>query len=114
MAVEWTDDDELTDPTVQCGDCAAVCCRLIVLVAPTDRVPSGLTVVDAQGQRVMARAADGWCVALDRQRMRCGIYAQRPDECRRFAMDAGYCRALRKAHEEHDPRLVPSVPIAVE
>ena len=114
MPVEWTDDDELTDPTVHCGACAAVCCRLTVLVAPADPVPRGLTVVDAQGLLVMARAADGWCVALDRQHMRCGIYAQRPDECRRFAMGAGYCRALRKAHDERDPRIVPSVPITVE
>lgn len=111
MPFESIDDDQLTDPNVRCSDCAAVCCRLNVLVKAGDRVPPELTRVDEQGMLVMAHAPDGWCVALDRRSMSCGIYEQRPDECRRFVMGAGYCRELRRLHHARDPRPVPSVPI---
>lgn len=80
---------------VECSRCAAVCCRLTAVLTETDNVPAHLTTTLAAGPRVMAKDADGWCRALDRVHMRCGIYDDRPTACRRFVMDGGYCRAVR-------------------
>lgn len=109
MPIEWTDADELVDPKVHCGNCDAVCCRLTVIVMPEDEVPRGYVAIDDHGLEVMARSEDGWCVALDHQRMCCSIYELRPDACRRFTMGAGYCRDERKAYESHYPAFVPHV-----
>ncbi len=89
------DDDNGIDPGVSCSACAAVCCRLTVTIAPGDFVPLHLVERNARGVRVMAHAADGWCAALDREHMCCGIYAQRPAICRKFAMGGAYCRDER-------------------
>jgi Fe-S-cluster containining protein len=67
-----------------------------VIVDAADGIDDALTVVTDSGLRVMARAADGWCVALDRSTMSCSIYATRPDSCRRFVMAGPYCRAVRE------------------
>ncbi len=48
----------------------------------------------------MAHGADGWCVAMDRAQMRCGIYENRPAACRRFAMGGPYCNAVRADYEK--------------
>jgi len=95
MPIEMRDDDELIDPTVHCDDCEAVCCRLLVIVEAGDRVPRGTTTPYEGGLQVMPRSEDGWCAAIDRPSMRCGIYEQRPETCRRFTMGGGYCRAIR-------------------
>jgi uncharacterized protein len=81
---------------IHCSRCDAVCCRLTVVVVPGDKVPAHLVVHSDTGPDVMARGEDGWCVALDRGRMRCGIYPVRPGVCRRFAMAGPYCAALRE------------------
>ncbi len=101
MTYEWHSDDELVDPKVHCGDCDAVCCRLTVVVMPEDKVPRMLVERDDHGIEVMGRGEDGWCIALDHQNMRCGIYASRPSACRRFTMGAGYCRDEREAYRSH-------------
>ena len=103
MSIEWREDDELIDPAVRCENCDAVCCRLTVLVMPEDGVPRGLVAIDDHGLEVMARGEDGWCVALDQQRMCCSIYESRPDACRRFAMGAGYCRDEREEYRQRFP-----------
>ena len=56
-----------------------------------DDVPPALTEVDRWGGQVMLRLDDGWCAALDRNTMRCGIYAQRPAVCRDYAVGDGDC-----------------------
>lgn len=84
------------DPTVHCGDCEAVCCRLTVVLLPGDSVPAWFTEHDARGLECMAKADDGWCVALDRTSMRCSIYERRPTICRAFAMGGAYCRDERE------------------
>lgn len=109
MPIEMRDDDEFVDPTVHCSDCAAVCCRLTVIVEPHDEVPRGPAVADAPGLEILARSADGWCVALDRKSMSCGIYASRPGACRRFTMGAGYCRAIREDYRRQAARTIPHV-----
>jgi Fe-S-cluster containining protein len=43
----------------------------------------------------MDRLDDGWCAALDRDTLRCRIYAQRPLICREFEMGGSDCLAER-------------------
>lgn len=92
-----------------CSTCQAVCCRLTVVLRPEERVPAHLTARTPEGLRVMKHAEDGWCAALDRTHMNCGIYEQRPAECRRFVMNGPYCKALRA---EYDGLAVPHKPAA--
>jgi uncharacterized protein len=80
---------------VLCSNCEAVCCRLTVVLMPEDKVPLWLVAEDDLGPDTMAKAADGWCVALDRDTMRCSIYEQRPQICRKFSMGGPYCRDER-------------------
>jgi Fe-S-cluster containining protein len=84
-----------TKPVTKCQACEAVCCRLTVVLQPEDDIPAHLTTYLPEGQHVMAHAEDGWCVALDRVHMNCGIYSIRPDVCRRFVMGGAYCNAIR-------------------
>lgn len=94
------------EPPVHCDTCTGLCCRLTVVLTPGDEaVPAGLVETDAAGLRVMARGANGYCVAL-KDRM-CGIYEQRPQACRRFLMAGPYCRAIRE-----DEARTPFVPAA--
>lgn len=107
MALDIREDDEWIDPSVNCNDCEAVCCRLMVFIKPDDSLPQRTTDANAQSPEVMARAEDGWCVALERLSMRCGIYEARPDACRRFTMGAGYCRAVREDYRRQAARAIP-------
>lgn len=88
------------DAHVACSTCDAVCCRLTVVLEPHESVPAHLVDRDLNGLRVMARADDGWCRALDRERMRCGIYETRPCVCRKFVMGAAYCRDERTQYAQ--------------
>ena len=83
-------------PPADCAHCAAVCCRLTVVLEATDEVPPELVATIASGQRTMAHADDGYCLAL--RDHRCSIYATRPQACRRFVMDGPYCRSERAQH----------------
>jgi Fe-S-cluster containining protein len=85
-----------------CSSCRACCCRLEVMLMGEDEVPLELTKVDRWGGRVMARLADGWCAALDRDTMRCRIYARRPAVCREFRLGGDECITERSA----DPLVV--------
>ena len=60
-----------------------------------DDVPFELTEVDRWGGRVMARLDDGWCAALDRDTMLCGIYERRPTVCRDYRVGGSDCIAER-------------------
>ncbi len=80
---------------VHCNRCDALCCRLTVVLFEEDAIPAHLTERNEQGVTVMARDADGWCVALNSARMNCGIYETRPTICRKFAMAGPYCRDVR-------------------
>lgn len=92
--------------TVECSTCAAACCRLTVFVEADDRIDERLTTFTENGVRVMAKAEDGWCVAMDRDTFRCGIYAHRPDACRRFHMGGPYCLAVREDFEREQPEVM--------
>ena len=108
MSIEMRDDDHVVDTTVSCDHCDAVCCRLTVVLMPDDAVPPELIEIREDGMRLMARAADGWCAALDRRHMRCGIYEQRPGICRKFAMGGAYCRDERERYRL-EPHAIESV-----
>ncbi|WP_329957143.1 YkgJ family cysteine cluster protein [Xanthomonas melonis] len=90
-----------------CERCDAVCCRLTVLVDPSDRIPHHLTSVTQEGWRVMARDEEGWCVAIDAARMCCSIYETRPAICRRFVMSGPYCRDVRAIYDDQRRRGIP-------
>ena len=107
LAPAYGEDDARIDPGVSCGACDAVCCRLTVLVMPEDDVPRHLVERDIHGLDVMARDEEGWCVAIDHQHMRCGIYEQRPGICRKFAMGGAYCRDERLSYREQLARGIP-------
>ncbi len=84
-----------TKSTVNCAQCQACCCRLEVLLISETGVPEHFVDVNAWGGRVMSRADDGWCVALDRDTFRCTIYRNRPLICREFKMGGDECIAER-------------------
>ncbi len=80
-----------------CTSCDACCCRLEVMLVSETGVPENFIQEDPWGGRTMARLDDGWCAALDRDSMRCMIYAQRPWICREFEMGSDDCLSTRAA-----------------
>jgi hypothetical protein len=80
---------------ITCTSCKACCCRLEVMLMSEDTVPLHLTEEDRWGGRVMARLDDGWCAALERDTMLCGIYENRPTICRDYELGGGDCSAER-------------------
>ncbi len=94
-------------PEPLCSRCDAVCCRLTVVLQPEDRIPAHLATRTAAGLEVMARDAEGWCVAIDAARMCCSIYDSRPEICRRFAMSGPYCLDVRADYLDRTTRGIP-------
>lgn len=92
----WDNGRVQTDPAIQCSACQACCCQLPVLVLPGDAPPEHFLDEDKDGYLIMGKADDGWCLALDRERMCCSIYEQRPFVCREFAMGGGDCADVRE------------------
>ncbi|MBA1276017.1 YkgJ family cysteine cluster protein [Stutzerimonas azotifigens] len=79
------------EPAVSCSTCAACCCRLEVMLISETGVPERYIETDRWGGQVMRRLDDGWCAALDRDSMRCTIYANRPWICREFETGSQDC-----------------------
>lgn len=79
------------DATVSCERCDACCCRLEVFLLTDTGVPDYYVAMDQWGGMTMARLDDGWCIALDRNTMRCSIYDRRPFVCREFEMGSYEC-----------------------
>ncbi len=80
---------------IACARCQACCCQLPVLLLPGDDPPEHFIDIDAHGSTIMGKDDDGWCAALDRDTLRCTIYARRPWVCRAFAMGGDDCREVR-------------------
>src|SRR3546814_12690467 len=78
------------DPTVSCGNCDAVCCRLTVILMPEDRVPRHLTTRTAHGLEIMPRDEEGWCVAVDPNHICYSISHQRSARFPKFAIGSEY------------------------
>jgi uncharacterized protein len=89
---------------ITCQACRACCCTLEVMLMAEDDVPAGLTREDPWGGHVMARLADGWCAALDRESMRCRIYERRPALCRDFPVGGSDCVGERSNFAAGMPR----------
>ena len=85
----------LDDAAITCASCKASCCRMEVMLLGEDDIPPELTEEDRWGGLIMARGRDGWCAALDRRTLLCGIYEQRPTVCRDFEMGGSDCIAER-------------------
>ena len=90
---------QLDEPSVSCSTCAACCCRLEVILFSDTGVPERFIDEDQWGGQVMRRLDDGWCAALDRNTMRCTIYAKRPLICREFELGSSDCLEERKGSE---------------
>jgi Fe-S-cluster containining protein len=90
----------MTTSTVSCKTCRANCCKLEVMLMSEDDIPVELTQVDRWGGHVMARLDDGWCAALNRDTMLCGIYAQRPTICRDFELGGSDCLMERSKTDQ--------------
>ena len=45
----------------------------------------------------MARLDDGWCAALDRDTMLCGVYDRRPAVCRDYPVGGSDCIVERSS-----------------
>jgi Fe-S-cluster containining protein len=86
---------DATDAVITCASCKACCCKLEVMLMSEDDVPLHLTEEDRWGGRIMAREDDGWCAALDRETLLCGIYERRPAICRDYEMGGTDCIAER-------------------
>ncbi len=87
---------QIAEPAVSCSSCAACCCRLEVLLLGDTGVPERYIDTAEWGGDVMRRLEDGWCVALDRDSMRCTIYANRPQVCRDFELGSAECMDERE------------------
>lgn len=85
----------LPDTEVTCANCEACCCRLEVMLLTDTGVPDNFIEIDEWGGRSMLRLEDGWCSALDRNTLMCGIYEKRPWVCREFDMGGCECIAER-------------------
>ena len=107
MALAILPDDHIVDPNVSCSRCDAVCCRLTVVLLPGDIVAEHLIEHGPNGVDTLLRAEDGWCVAMDREKMCCSIYEQRPLICRKFTMGSGYCRHEREKFRVEALRRIP-------
>jgi Fe-S-cluster containining protein len=93
-----SESDKEPGAVVTCAACEACCCRLEVILMGDDDIPDALTARDKWGGWVMQRLDDGWCVALDRDTMRCTIYDIRPGVCRDYVMGDSECLGERARH----------------
>jgi hypothetical protein len=90
VALMKTDGDKYAyQPTVwidcenRIPQCRAACCRLSFALSQQD-VEEGRVKWDLGHPYMIRRASDGYCHHLDRHRMGCGIYNQRPVVCRGY------------------------------
>lgn len=81
--------------SISCGNCAACCCRLEVMLMGDDDIPAALSIEDPWGGWVMRRLDDGWCIAVDRNTMKCSIYEIRPGVCRDYQVGDSDCLVER-------------------
>lgn len=80
--------------------CKAACCKLPLALSKED-VQEGIVRWDLGRPYMIAQAADHYCVHLDREQHRCGIYAARPIPCR------GYdCRHDKRIWLDFENRIV--------
>ena len=81
--------------TIDCSNCQAACCRMLVLIIDDTGMPGRFIETDAHGSQSMRRLDDGWCAALNRDTFLCDQYDVRPTICREFEMGGADCRITR-------------------
>ena len=96
---------ELTGgPVIDCEArlplCGAACCKL-PLALSTEDVRERVVRWNLGHPYMIDRGADGYCVHLDRQTHRCGVYQQRPIPCR-----GNDCRNDRRIWLDFEARIV--------
>ncbi|WJW76271.1 YkgJ family cysteine cluster protein [Thiohalobacter sp. IOR34] len=86
-AVYGVEDEGVPDSDFPCGRylerCRARCCSFIFALTK-EEVRAGHILTNPKRPYFVARDADGFCPHLDRQDLRCRVYAQRPLRCRRY------------------------------
>lgn len=63
-----------------------------------DDIPATLSIEDRWGGSVMRRLDDGWCIAVNRDTMKCSIYEIRPEVCREYQVGDNDCIVERARH----------------
>lgn len=86
-AVYGHEEDGVPDADPDCGPrltaCRAVCCTYHFALTK-EEVAQGVIAHDRARPFFVARHPDGYCVHLDRGRLACTIWAERPLRCRRY------------------------------
>ena len=89
------------DAEVPCSSlvhqCKAICCSFIFALTK-DEVKKGLFAYNKQRPFFIARDADGYCPQLDRHRLICKVWDERPLRCRRYD-----CRCDREIWPDDPP-----------
>lgn len=67
--------------------CRTYCCRLLVRLTEED---AQRLYPDRPTARFLEKAADEFCVYLDRETYRCGIWDKRPEICRSFDCNSDF------------------------
>jgi Fe-S-cluster containining protein len=93
-------------PEFSCSSCQACCCKLEVLLMGDDNVPVNLSCEDTWGGSVMQRLDDGWCIAVDRNTLKCRIYERRPGVCREYATGDPECLGERSRAGIGEPAVI--------
>ncbi|MCF8179566.1 MAG: YkgJ family cysteine cluster protein [Sulfuritalea sp.] len=83
---------------ISCSNCSACCCQLEVMLMGDDDIPAKLSIEDRWGGSVMRRLDDGWCIAVNRDTMKCSIYEIRPEVCREYQVGDNDCIIERTRH----------------
>lgn len=65
------------------GLCRAACCKLPLALSQED-VEEGVVRWEFGQPYMIAHAADGYCIHMDRETYRCRVYEQRPIPCRGY------------------------------
>ena len=104
-AVYGQEDEGLPDSTLDCetclGQCRARCCTLQFALTK-EEVRKGHLKHDLSRPFFIARDADGYCPHLERDSLRCAVWAERPLRCRRYD-----CREDAQGLYEHGRKVVP-------
>ncbi len=76
--------------------CQTFCCRLLVRLAPDERSACNK---DGVPKGFVDKAADGYCINLDRATHRCAIWAERPRTCRGYNCNGDFLLQVAVKHE---------------
>ena len=84
----YGDEDSTNEPVSShcCGrrkTCKSICCSFIFALTK-EEVAKGIVKWNQKRPYFIAREKDGFCPHMDRRRLRCCIYKDRPRRCRKY------------------------------